>query len=498
MAIYHLSVKTISRSEGRSATAAAAYRSAAEIVDERTGEIHDYRRKSGVEYTEIVLPSNAPEWANDRAKLWNAAEQSENRKNSTVAREFEIALPAELSKEDRQKLAVDFAREIVERHGVAADIAIHEPSKGGDNRNHHAHILITTRELTTDGFTRKTRELDDRKSGEIDRWRERFAELQNASFKQSGIDETVDHRSLKDQGIEREPTQHLGVAATGYERRTGEPSRRREDAETYAAERLKDTKEMQELEQEIRDLERSIIAISADRKRAKDNKTLEGWEGVIEKARQRIDEENPDLSPEARADLLADKKAAVIENIESGKYPRTPKEQPQPRPADDLKTQYYRQAREEWKANELKRYRLALESVEWKYNELQQGEPKEPKLFGKKDWTQKHEAWTTEREKLKNSIEELTQDVKNIQTGAIDNDKAAQNRWEREAQRRLDKQQENARTRENERLEAENRREAARLQADIDSRPKPPPEVKQEQRSVSGKQQKDQDHDLEW
>jgi len=269
VAIYHLSVKTISRSQGRSATAAAAYRAADEIVDERTGEIHDYKRKGGVEYTEIVLPDNAPEWATNRAALWNAAEQSETRKNSTVAREFEIALPSELSEKERKKLAVTFAKEIVERHGVAADIAIHEPSRGGDNRNHHAHILITTRQLTEEGFTKKTRELDDRKSGEVERWRERFAELQNEFFKRNGVDETVDHRSLKDQGIEREPTQHLGVAATGYERRTGEPSRRRDDFEKDTAERLKLAKETSDIEREAQQIERSIIVISNDLKQTK-------------------------------------------------------------------------------------------------------------------------------------------------------------------------------------------------------------------------------------
>ena len=124
MAIYHLSVKTISRSAGRSATAAAAYRAGVEIADERTGEIHDYRRKGGVESAELVLPAGAPEWAADRAALWNAAEQAEKRKNSTVAREFEIALPAELSPDERQRLARDFARELVERHGCVADVAI--------------------------------------------------------------------------------------------------------------------------------------------------------------------------------------------------------------------------------------------------------------------------------------------------------------------------------------------------------------------------------------
>ena len=151
MAIYHLSVKTISRSAGRSATAAAAYRAGVEITDERTGEIHDYRRKGGVESAAVILPDNAPEWARDRCQLWNAAEQAETRKNSTVAREFEIALPAELSPAERERLAHDFTRELVERHGMAADVAIHAPGKEGDNRNHHAHILLTTRRLTPDG-----------------------------------------------------------------------------------------------------------------------------------------------------------------------------------------------------------------------------------------------------------------------------------------------------------------------------------------------------------
>ena len=264
MAIYHLSVKTIGRSEGRSATAAAAYRAADKITDERTGEIHDYTRKGGVSYTEILLPDNAPTWATNRAELWNAAEQSETRKNSTVAREFEIALPSELSETERQRLAVDFAKEIVERHKVAADVAIHEPSRGGDNKNHHAHILITTRQLTEDGFTKKTRELDDRKSGEIDRWRERFAELQNERLKKNGVAETVDYRTLKAQGIDREPTKHLGVEATNYERRTGNKSNKRLDFEQQAAERLKVATEIKQLEREKQQIQHTIINLEKE------------------------------------------------------------------------------------------------------------------------------------------------------------------------------------------------------------------------------------------
>ncbi|HIF5740202.1 TPA: MobQ family relaxase, partial [Enterobacter kobei] len=160
MAIYHLSVKTISRSAGRSATAAAAYRAGAKVTDERTGEIHDYTKKSGVVSTNLILPSNAPDWAHDREQLWNAAEQAETRKNSTVAREFEVALPDELPPSERLRLSHDFARELVARHGCAADVAIHAPSKEGDDRNHHAHILLSTRRLGLEGFGEKTRELD--------------------------------------------------------------------------------------------------------------------------------------------------------------------------------------------------------------------------------------------------------------------------------------------------------------------------------------------------
>ena len=237
MAIYHLSVKTVSRSAGRSATAAAAYRAGAKITDERTGEIHDYTRKSGVQSVDLILPENAPEWAHDREQLWNAAEQAEARKNSTVAREFEVALPDELSAAERLRLSLDFARELVARHGCAADVAIHAPSNGGDDRNHHAHILLSTRRLGADGFGEKTRELDDRKIGSelVTQWRERFAELTNERLHENGIAARVDHRTLEAQGIEREPTQHLGPAATAIERRTGHASSKRQDYQNASA-----------------------------------------------------------------------------------------------------------------------------------------------------------------------------------------------------------------------------------------------------------------------
>ena len=135
MASYHLSVKTIKRSAGRSATAAAAYRSATVIACEREGREHDYTAKRGVEACFILAPDDAPDWAQDRAALWNAAEARETRSNSVTAREWELALPSELSDAARIDIARAFAAQLVERYGVAAEVAIHAPHREGDQRN---------------------------------------------------------------------------------------------------------------------------------------------------------------------------------------------------------------------------------------------------------------------------------------------------------------------------------------------------------------------------
>lgn len=266
MAIFHLSVKPISRSAGRTATAAAAYRSAEKIADERTGDVHDYTRKGGVESADLVLPSGAPEWATDRARLWNAAELAEKRKDACVAREFEVALPAELSPEDRRRLALKFAQEMADREGCAVDVAIHAPGRGGDNRNHHAHILRTTRKVEAQGLGAK---LDTEKAGrnrkhDLEEVRTRWADLTNEALERAGSTERVDHRSLKAQGIERDPLPHLGPAAAGFERRTGEASRKRQDFDQDAAERLARAKEAGELERQAVAVDRSILDLSGD------------------------------------------------------------------------------------------------------------------------------------------------------------------------------------------------------------------------------------------
>ncbi|MAQ45115.1 MobQ family relaxase [Sulfitobacter delicatus] len=235
MASYHLSVKTIKRSAGRTATAAAAYRVGERIECQREGRIHDYTRKQGIEETFIVAPEHAPAWAQDRSALWNAAEASETRRNSVTAREWELALPSEISAEDRSQITRKFAEELVSRYGVAVDVAIHAPHREGDQRNHHAHVLTSTRKLEAEGFTAKTRVLDSAKTGgvEIEQMRGLWAELQNRALERVGEVERVDHRSLEkqretalDRGdklsaeeLDRDPELKLGPAANSMERR---------------------------------------------------------------------------------------------------------------------------------------------------------------------------------------------------------------------------------------------------------------------------------------
>jgi ATP-dependent exoDNAse (exonuclease V) alpha subunit len=267
VAIYHLTVKCMSRSRGQSATAGAAYRSAQRIHDERTGELHDYSRKGGVLHRELVVPAGAPAWARQRERLWNAAEAAERRRNSTVAREFEVALPAELKAQERAQLAVDFARAIASRHRCAVDVSVHRPGRGGDTRNHHAHLLCTTRRLTAEGFKDKTRELDDAKTGEVAYWRERWAALTNERLKERGLAIRIDHRTLDAQGLERVPTVHKGPLLTALERR-GIPARvlRRleEERALEVQARLERAAELGRLERERAALDQSILVLSTD------------------------------------------------------------------------------------------------------------------------------------------------------------------------------------------------------------------------------------------
>lgn len=214
MAIYHLTAQVIGRSAGRSSVSAAAYRSGETLVDERTGETCRPRRRERVAHTEILAPADAPEWAGDRGKLWNSVEARDTRKNSQLSREFEVSLPRELSADQRLELVRDWIRAEFTEAGVPADLAIHTDAK---NHNPHAHIMTTLRPLGAEGWGAKLRAWNDR--SKIERWRESWADHTNRALERAGIDARVDHRSLEDQGIERQPTVKEGYAARQMEAR---------------------------------------------------------------------------------------------------------------------------------------------------------------------------------------------------------------------------------------------------------------------------------------
>ena len=230
MAIYHCSTKTVNRSSGRTAVASIAYRAGEKLEDKRTGLTHDFTKKDGVVHTEIL--SNLYIEI-ERSELWNLAEKTETRKDARTAREWVVALPDELNPDQRKDLAKAFARSFVDRHNVIADIAIHEPSKGGNDRNHHAHIMLTTRkaELNPENklilTTKADIELSNTKrktlgmgtsQEEIKQIRETWAKLANLALEQAGYREKIDHRSYADQGNGLQATIHEGSKVTQLRR----------------------------------------------------------------------------------------------------------------------------------------------------------------------------------------------------------------------------------------------------------------------------------------
>src|SRR6185437_11060240 len=233
MAIFHFNISSIKRSSGQKATAAAAYRAGEAIRDERSGELHDHSRRQDVRHKEIFLPSqfdgSPMEWAHDRTRLWNTAESAEKQKNSRVAREFQVALPPELTAEQRLSLSRSFAREIADRYGVAVDLAVHDPKPGRESTNYHAHLLTTTREVTPTGLGAKTG-LDMQAvvraqrglSGhgeEYSSLRERWAVATNKALREANLDVRVDHRTLAAQGIDRKPLVHVPMEFYALERK---------------------------------------------------------------------------------------------------------------------------------------------------------------------------------------------------------------------------------------------------------------------------------------
>lgn len=219
-----------------------AYRAGEKLTNERDGITHDYTAKKGVEHAEIVLPEGVnADWAKDRSALWNAAEFAESRKDARVAREFEIALPHELSAEQRLEAAREFAQELANRYGAAVDFAIHAPHDASDVRNHHAHVMMTTRQVTEEGLGEKTY-LEHKNARllsaglattdmQLRDIRQTWEGIANERLAMAGLDIRIDHRSHMERGLEISPTEHMGVHATQMERRGLDVVRTRLDEE---------------------------------------------------------------------------------------------------------------------------------------------------------------------------------------------------------------------------------------------------------------------------
>ena len=242
MAIFHCPIKPISRGKGKSAVAAAAYRSGEKLTNEWDGMTHDYTRKGGVVHTEILLPEHAPPSFSDRSTLWNSVELYEKAGNAQLAREIDAALPVELSREEQIRLVREFCSSQFVSKGMCADFCLHDKNDG----NPHAHILLTMRPFNEDGtwgYKQKKKYILDENGAKIydpvkrqyecetvqttdwneqtkaEEWRAAWAEHINRYLEQAGHAERVDHRSYKRQGIDKIPTVHMGAAAIQMEKR---------------------------------------------------------------------------------------------------------------------------------------------------------------------------------------------------------------------------------------------------------------------------------------
>lgn len=294
MAIYHCSIKIISRGKGKSAVAAAAYRSGETLTNHYDGVTHDFTRKGGIVHTEILLPPHAPPDFADRSILWNSVEKIEKAKNSQLAREIEIALPVELDREQQIQLVREYVKENFVSVGMCADFAIHDKQDG----NPHAHIMLTMRPLEQSGEwgtkskkeylldkdgqriklkngTFKSRKVDtvdwnNQEKAEV--WRQAWADIANRYLAAQDRPERIDHRSYKRQGIEQIPTVHMGVAATQMERRG------------IVTEKGEHNREIREQNRLLKEVKRRIAALTAWIKekasQAKENQSVNPFPSV--------------------------------------------------------------------------------------------------------------------------------------------------------------------------------------------------------------------------
>jgi ATP-dependent exoDNAse (exonuclease V) alpha subunit len=333
MAVYRLEISPISRSAGRNATAAAAYRAGERIRDERTRKLHNYSHRTDVRHTEIFLPATLKDgeasWARDRERLWNTAEAAEHQRNSRVAREYQVSLPHELSAPLRLELARRFSRELADRHNIAVDLAIHEPRAGGDPRNHHAHLLVTTREVGPLGLGAKAgldrSDKDFAKfgltgRGELVAIRERWASLINDAYRAAGLDLRVDHRSLAAQGIDREPQPKIPFRLLQMEQR-GVPSEVAERIRAAYRERVAARAARQALAAGAEAVDRSAEQLGPQTQGVEDvrRRAREAWMALRREALAAAGERGPgperNLSEDHAADRDRGQKRAVDEDL---------------------------------------------------------------------------------------------------------------------------------------------------------------------------------------
>lgn len=253
MASYFLHVKTFSRGKGSSATKAAAYRSGERIRDERSGAVHDYTDRTDVAHAEIVLPAEYAghtdmEWALSRQTLWNAVQQSGRQWNTRIAREVLVHVPPEMTRAQRVAVVRRLSHELADRYHSAVDFAVHEPRPQADQRHHHAHLLMTARQVGPGGLGARTtlelsgRERHDRGLGpsrdDLLWLRERWAQISNEALHEAGLSARIDHRSYKDQGINREPKPLMPQSIVYSERRSGQSNPAGDDIRARYQERV--------------------------------------------------------------------------------------------------------------------------------------------------------------------------------------------------------------------------------------------------------------------
>ena len=212
MAIYHFSAKVVSRANGSSAVASAAYRSASELHDDRLGRDHDFSNKAGVIHSEVMLPEGAPERLNDRATLWNEVEAGEKRKDAQLAREVEFSVPREMNEKQGVALARDFVQKQFVDRGMVADLNVHWDKAKDGTPKPHAHVMLAMREVGPEGFGKKNRDWNSTEL--LKDWREAWSAHVNERMAELGLEGRIDHRTLEAQGIELEPQHKIGPAAS--------------------------------------------------------------------------------------------------------------------------------------------------------------------------------------------------------------------------------------------------------------------------------------------